>query len=90
MRRWMMKTMYKGSLACPADVFCAGGALGAGAGLALTDITLALGGWHKALRCLGSCGLPAEAFLEQALFSDVSALSFWPFPYVHSDQEVGW
>lgn len=49
------------------------GSTRAGAGLKVTDITLALGGWQKALQCLGSCGR-CNAFLEQALFSALFGL----------------
>lgn len=58
------------SLACHVNVFCVGERQGLRAGLVVTDCTFALGGWHKALQWLGSCGLPAEA----------GAVPFWRKP----------
>lgn len=72
MSQWMMKTAYEGE--SPLRVLqmrsVLGERRGLGAGLAVTDCTFALGGWHKALRCLGSCGLPAKA----------GAVPFWSKP----------
>ncbi|XP_040426170.1 ankyrin repeat and death domain-containing protein 1A isoform X1 [Cygnus olor] len=52
------------SLACSANVFCAGGVLRTGCWV--------LSGWHKAPRYSGSCGLPAKKFGMNALL-----LSAW-------------
>lgn len=91
MSQWMTKTVYEGKSPLRVLQMCSvlGEHWGLGAGPAVTDFNLALGGWHKALQCLESCGLPAQAgavpIWSRPCFQMCLCSVFCPFPCMHSD-----
>lgn len=71
------------SLACPANVFCVGGVLGTGCWASSYRPQLGPGWVAQGIAVLGKlwppCSGRCSAYLEQALFSDVSVLCVLAF-----------